>query len=607
MLSNRFNSRYVLVLFLSSLLTACGGASSSIDAYSSTRDSIETLIAAVTQREPVLSSDADLARQVAPAVVRISVDVVTTLSNGVEVTGNSGGTGWAIAGDLIVTAQHVIEDAYSALEKNACKTKLSNGKCAQVLVYTFDGRSIEANIEKTNDKATIRIATQNPPPPPPYDLDMALLRLPANTMSQKLAIAPTSKVAGNHVITIGNPGLMVARTGGWSVTVGRPAVVCPDIDGLNTQINELKGPDAETYFAIDADGGNSGGPIVDADGYVVAMLAGSSVNRSRTACDAPKSKNAPEVILTLLGTANPSVYGGPNAKAMRAQIAKWAPSGFSEYTTPNQYTKASWAEGDDSFSNSLSTLEMNQLKTVLTQSRSSTLQVMQDYDCDGAMPALEMAAAVLIGPGRALTANHVAQALSRLPPGACGTLKNIAGQSIKITGIALAVDPDQMAGIDLALLTFDDADGKKMSASQAVSTATKDPSTNDVVMAVGNPGIASGGLGVFVATAGRHLGWGIKPDGKGGTTDNTNLFASSVPAQSGNSGGPVFNSSGKLIGIISNGQIPDVPTKPSFLKIRQFLPALIDSDRKGFVTQMVSRSAVENFIKNPPQSAPVGQ
>jgi S1-C subfamily serine protease len=597
--------RLILTIVLPTVLTACGG-SSSLD-YSSIRDSIAILASAITGREPVLSTDADMARKVAPAVVRISVDTVVKLPNDVEVTINSGGTGWAIAGDLIVTAQHVVEDAYSALQNNACTKKLTNGKCAQVLVYTFDGRTIEANIEKTNDKATIRVATQNPPAPPPYDLDMALLRLPANSMSQKLAIATDNTVKDNHVIAIGNPGLMVVRTGGWSVTVGRPAVVCPTIDGQAIEINGLKGPDAERYFAIDADSGNSGGPIVDSAGYVVAMLAGSSVNRSRTACTTAEAKIAPSVVLTLLGTANASAHGGPSAMAMRAQIAKWAPSGFAGYTTPDQYVKAAWAEGDDIFTNELSRSEMTQLESVLTKTRSSTLQVLQDYDCDGPMAPIGMASAVLIGPGRALTANHVGQALLALPPTACGRLQNMAGESIKITGIALAGATDQMNGIDLALFTFDDADGKKMSQSQVTSVATNDPGTKDVVMTVGHPGITSGGLGAFLATAGRHLGWGVKSTDTADLVDNTNQFASTVPALPGNSGGPVFNSNGELIGIISNGQMPaEMPTKPSFLKIRQFLPALIDSDRKGFVTQMVARIPIQNFVLNPPAPTDVG-
>jgi hypothetical protein len=179
----------------------------------------------------------------------------------------------------------------------------------------------------------------------------------------------------------------------------------------------------------------------------------------------------------------------------------------------------------------------------------------------------------------------------------------LADKFIKITGLAINSQTDQYAGKDLALLGFEDSGGQ-LSESKVAASAFSDPTINDVVMAIGHPGITSTGLGGYVATAGRHLGWAKVA---GGSVDSTNQFASSVPASQGTSGGPVFNTNGDLIDILSNGHWPSAArTTPSYLKVRQFFPVLIDGMYDDSVTEMVARSIVHAFLKNPPtMEAPV--
>lgn len=136
---------------------------------------------------------------------------------------SSGGTGWAWAPDLVVTASHVV--ARSG---------------ARVTVATLDGRTFDAALLNTSGGQ-----------------DTALLRVPGLDL-RALTVGASSPVQGGQpVVAIGHP----QGYAPWSVSLGH---VTGTTGGAQ--------PRVQSNAPIGS--GSSGGPILDAEGRVVGMTIG---------------------------------------------------------------------------------------------------------------------------------------------------------------------------------------------------------------------------------------------------------------------------------------------------------------------------------------------
>jgi len=118
-----------------------------------------------------------------------------------------------------------------------------------------------------------------------YDVadDVAVLQASGASSLATVATAPTAKVAvGDHVTAVGNAG----GTGSLSsvtgkITVLRRSIVVSDDSGGAARLTGLIGADASVQP------GDSGGPLLDADGRVIGMnTAGSTGYISRSATQA---------------------------------------------------------------------------------------------------------------------------------------------------------------------------------------------------------------------------------------------------------------------------------------------------------------------------------
>lgn len=143
---------------------------------------------------------------------------------------NSTGTGFAISQDgLIVTAHHVVKDASSI------KIHLNNGSIVKAKTYKSDPSN-----------------------------DIAILKIDVSTTNY-LPIAPLRATkTGERVFTIGFP---------MSSVLGQEAKYT---EGVISALSGIEGAASFLQITVPVQPGNSGGPLVNEDGYVVGIISSSA-------------------------------------------------------------------------------------------------------------------------------------------------------------------------------------------------------------------------------------------------------------------------------------------------------------------------------------------
>jgi S1-C subfamily serine protease len=139
---------------------------------------------------------------------------------------------------------------------------------------------------------------------------------------------------------------------------------------------------------------------------------------------------------------------------------------------------------------------------------------------------------VLTSSGTVLTNNHVIA-------GATTVKVVVPGTGRSYTARVAGYDVQH----DVALLRLQNASNLK-----SVSTTNSKPTLGSVVRALGN----AGGTGSLTSVSGRVTGLGktiTASDDQGGSEQLTGLIETNAAVQPGDSGGPLFNSSGRVVGM----------------------------------------------------------
>ena len=139
---------------------------------------------------------------------------------------------------------------------------------------------------------------------------------------------------------------------------------------------------------------------------------------------------------------------------------------------------------------------------------------------------------VLTSSGTVLTNNHVIAGATTVKVVVPGTGRSYAA---RVAGYDVQDD--------IALLRLQNASNLK-----TVSTTSSKPTLGSAVRALGN----AGGTGSLTAVSGRVIGLGktiTASDDQGGSEQLTGLIETNAAVQPGDSGGPLFNSAGRVVGM----------------------------------------------------------
>ena len=180
-------------------------------------------------------SIADVASKVSDSVVSITTEVRTKTWYGTESTGQAAGTGFIISeSGYIMTNKHVVENAKTV------NITLNNGK-------TYKNVKI-VGTDPLNDSAILKVDN------------------PENFKAVKLGDSKTINV-GQQVIVIGNAlgEYSNSVTSGIISGTGRSLVASDSTGAAYEQLSDM----IQTDAAIN--GGNSGGPVVNAAGEVIGI------------------------------------------------------------------------------------------------------------------------------------------------------------------------------------------------------------------------------------------------------------------------------------------------------------------------------------------------
>lgn len=180
----------------------------------------------ITAQHDPGSSAASIARRVEDSCLRGTFGDGGVQAGTGSPAGARSGTGWFVDSGLVATSWHVVEGR------------------EDLRVVTDSGENLTAELVRRDEKH-----------------DVALLRVSGAGGIPALALAPEEARVGAEVFTIGFP-----HTGVMGV---KPKLT----DGVISSRSGLQ-DDPDTYqISVPVQAGNSGGPLLDARGYVVGIVA----------------------------------------------------------------------------------------------------------------------------------------------------------------------------------------------------------------------------------------------------------------------------------------------------------------------------------------------